>query len=128
MRDIKFRAWDDYQKVMLDWNDCTDTMKLTLSNLLNGLIEHIKPMQYTGLKDKNGKEIYESDYLKYYYYPKNDYETGIVEYNIGSWWIRGDVLSSFGKLFEGNMPAWPPCLPDKLWEVIGNKYENPELL
>lgn len=62
-REIKFRAWDEVSEKMLNWNDFLDTnMKNTfIAPESTGLIL----MQYTGLHDKNGKEIYEGDIVKY---------------------------------------------------------------
>lgn len=62
-REIKFRAWDEVSEKILNWNDFLDTnMKNTfIAPESTGLIL----MQYTGLDDKNGKEIYEGDIAKY---------------------------------------------------------------
>ena len=68
--------------------------------------------QYTGLKDKNGKEIYEGDIL--------EYETGYrdsVLYDEGCFWAAGSKSCDY---LYGSL-KWAPI-------VVGNIYENPELL
>jgi len=114
-KEIKFRAWDKYQKKMLDWADITDPMKLTLSNLLNGLIEHLKPMQYTGLKDKNGKEGYYQDIINHTVYGR-----GVIEWYSNGWAIH--LESMYG--YEG----WMEFEIIEKSEIIGNIYEHPELI
>ena len=61
-REIKFRAWDEVSEKMLNWNDFLDTnMKNTfIAPESTGLIL----MQYTGLHDKNGKEIYDGEIIR----------------------------------------------------------------
>jgi hypothetical protein len=56
-REIKFRAWNDIDKTMISWSVITCTN--FLSEMLNGRSKHYTPMQFTGLKDNSGKEIYE---------------------------------------------------------------------
>ena len=76
-------------------------------------------MQFTGLKDKNGKEIYEGDIVK------NKSELYKVKFACGAFGVIN---------IENDMDASPFCSGGK-WEkwlkeieVIGNIYENPELL
>lgn len=80
--------------------------------------------QYTGLKDKNGKEIYEGDVLLF----NNDYPNAqkmdwkcVVKYRKGSFvceYPKDGVYNYFD--------SWN--VPKVTWEVIGNIYENPSLL
>ena len=116
-REIKFRAWNiKLSKFASDWNWDDGEGILTPYN------DDCFLMQYTGIKDENGKEIYEGDVLKWKYVNDNGYrrrESGAtfsVFYNEGTAEYKtsdGDSLYT--------------CLNDSI-EVIGNIYENPELI
>jgi uncharacterized phage protein (TIGR01671 family) len=121
MREIKFRAWDIDRRVMVDDLLRSSETKARKMELL-GLHEYAKMlagdfysqfvvMQYAGLKDNNGREIYEGDVLDFT--DANGTKGGktIVEYE-------------FKKLaaLQQRMPLWDTV------EVIGNIYENPELI
>jgi len=84
-------------------------------------------LQYTGLKDKNGKEIYEGDIVKYHYFQEaewSDYKdcdiikNGEIIFKEGAYHIYED---------EDYQPFLTNCCIDWI-EVIGNIYEKPELL
>lgn len=106
-REIKFRIWDNTLKQMeapFTLNDDFDCMQ--------GWLDGCQLMQYTGLKDKNGKEIYEGDIIRL---PIG--ELGNVIYFEPYAAFVGD---SDGILTQLDLGADI--------EVIGNIYENPELL
>ena len=114
MREIKFRAWDEVNSVM-EYNvgiiDGTCVKQGYQWFSKENTVSKSEPMQYTGLKDKNGVEIYEGDIVKW-----AKHSVGVVEEVQGCWSIRKKkrVFKLFGYLDEV--------------EVIGNIYENEELL
>lgn len=111
MRETKFRSFDGV--IMHSWEELLDeNMTLKILNSNNKL------MQYTGLKDKNGVEIYEGDIVvarQEGYFTV----TGVItwddegaDYEIQD---EGNCMRGFG-------------ITDAIYEVIGNIYENKELL
>jgi len=128
MREIKFRAWDKKNKKMLypgnEWYDiCCGAVEGVLaiphSSVYDGVENKSKewiPMQYTGHKDRNGREIYDSDIVEWRV--GNTSGTGIVEWSDkeASWIIRI-------KEPKGRLDYWFLSGIDEI-EVIGNIYEG----
>ena len=128
MREIKFRAYvKEYNKcfpVLTIWDNsvCLDLSKT--DDLFDRKVfsrDKIKLMQYTGLKDINGKELYEGDIIKCKYNEMycNETEIGLVIWN--------NQLSAYS-LDNGEIKPTLSCFNENKLEVIGNEYENPELL
>ena len=125
MRCIKFRAWDSLIKQMVynieqtyDYGcyGCSNGGSLSHESFWDVLCdEQCVVMQYTGLKDKNGKEIYEGDII----YNSTEEENFVVEWfeEAARYVFSGiSVTMDFDNYYEYEL------------EVIGNIYENPELL
>ncbi|WP_460223359.1 YopX family protein [Bacillus cereus] len=118
MREISFRAWDLGAESMVDW----ESIKLHFSEHIDH--EMVVVMQYTGLKDKNGKEIYEGDILDLSSEDDSVIRCEIV-YQAPSFcrkWHHANTIRLRQREIE------PMAWNTHLYEVIGNIYENPELL
>ena len=131
MRELKFRAWDTKTKKWLD-DVMIDLKGVPESYSDNdggkeGLWEHALGnwkdtiiSQYTGLKDKNGKEIYEGDYVKIPAEPWQDTSEIIRVY-----WSKSEL----GWLAESSeSDDTLTAFATEKGEIIGNIYENPDLI
>ena len=108
-REIKFRFWEIEEKEMLDSLDIGSNDTVWVEQFFNMKDDFI-PMQYTGLKDKNGEEIYEGDIAKDIL--DDFYEILFDEAKFVT--ISGNVIEDLSETHKD-------------LEVIGNVFENPTL-
>ncbi len=122
-REIKFRAWQKAHKKMLTWEGFF--RNTTVEDAFNN--PQYVLMQFTGLKDKNGKEIYEGDiveYLQMFGSSKTDEwnrEKGIVR-----WWKDGWLPFVWENDMSGDDDWYSNHQKD--YRIIGNIYESPNLI
>lgn len=132
MRDINFRAWDKKKKEMYfvynlifrqsDGQITVLPKRYPLDYKYRYFPNDIELMQYTGLKDKHGKEIYEGDIVKLLINHLSDFDPNTQNTDIVP--VKFDnAMFYFGDMTMNYKP-----LIDAMFEVIGNIYENPELL
>lgn len=123
MREIKFRAYNPRdKKIHYDITGIEIYENGKMSGVfIDGaffLTEEVNLMQYTGLKDKNGKEIYEGDILRI--------KNSLIELEGEVIWDTIDLsFEVYDKENDCKEMLW---YTNKEFEVLGNIYENPELL
>lgn len=133
MRVVKFRAWDKeiekiYPVLEIDFVEEWVSMYSKITGRHYNWLNNLVLMQYTGLEDKNGEEIYESYIVKFdpqspcgdEFYNPRDGEIGEVIFDFGSLVVRPIDKKRESLRFSLSE------LGD--WVVVGNIYENPELL
>ena len=116
MKETKFRAWDTED---LEWIYAEPVYGIFPSIPVEGWTEsrYGDIQQYTGLHDKIGREIYEGDILESNALLGNSQKTRTTDIYAGASFLGNGLLSNEKIYMHNHQP-----------EVIGNIYENPELL
>ncbi len=129
MRQIKFRAWDIYLKRFRDEMDYVVDPDTGLphwihdNEYLQGVAEQLILNQFTGLLDKNGKEVYEGDIVRW-----SDWEgieIGTISGRYEVKWNPDKYSLQFYDPFNNEWYGFDEAVFD---EIIGNIYEHSDLL
>lgn len=121
MREIKFRAWDSYLGFYVDWKSYFIRNGKVYFDNDGDIIDQTEKLileQYTGLKDKNGKEIYEGDILRWIKHDGTEYANYI-------YWCEGTAYHGW-KIKNGryHKALSPNGIYNANAEIIGNIHEN----
>ncbi|MFS8631297.1 MAG: YopX family protein [Bacillales bacterium] len=122
MKPIKFRVWlDEFNKMFYDVGLMGGELYVNIDGKgydVVGDCRDFKLMQFTGIKDRNGREIYEGDLLQH---PNGTIAE--IQYS--------DYLAAFVAVYAQNGDIEMDFLDKEIvntCEIVGNIYENPELL
>jgi uncharacterized phage protein (TIGR01671 family) len=126
MRSIRFRAWNTIAKEMV--YSANSDIKIYLNGSISQHGKWVSPsdcilMQYTSLKDKDGKGIYEGDIID-----AGGFVTYIVKYQEKFMRFVLDLKDIYGEWFRELGLSPEEDNEREHWKVIGNIYENPELI
>lgn len=122
-REIKFRVWDILNKRIKNYGEIMD---LPMWEVLPGTPEQraFEVMEYTGLKDKNDKEIYEGDILEVRHFTPTIVNKSAIWYEN----VRVIYSNKIGGFITIDSHGKDNLIFNRLSKIIGNIYERPELL
>ncbi|UOL47399.1 hypothetical protein vBVpPvVp04M_00005 [Vibrio phage vB_Vp_PvVp04_M] len=110
--EIKIKAWNSVDRVMVPFATLCAQPKL-LADIIRGKLKYYIPLMHTGMKDKNGVEIYENDIALEMYSDGVSTKTHVVKFDVQ----RG-----------GYIPFIYISSRDSQFKIIGNIHQNPELM
>ena len=125
MRELKFRAWAEVDGIKTSCTDmmvyfepmqCDNGMWFNAPDNVYHINEYHSLMQYTGLKDKNGADVYEGDYLRH---KESIFKIDYSELDFGFVFWHPKLKEDLGLPYLKGL---------KDFEIVGNIYQNPELI
>jgi len=119
MREIKFRAWNEIDKLMVEWPTLKASTEF-LGLLLTGKLKHFKPLQFTGAKSVDGIDIYDGDLIKCKSRSKSKDLTRFVGRVLYSKTLASYVVEGVNPYNGQRLYLRDIYMP----KVIGNIYQN----
>ena len=125
-RELKFRAWDPTEKRMI--TDANEGLRIYLNGSVavgDCYAPELILMQFTGLKDSFDKDIYEGDIIRTVWASVRMGEDGLEAYtDVSDWIVEWQSKGGWFPFFDPDNKG----PGERGWKIIGNQFENPELL